>query len=164
MTNSPSGIESYLSFRLNDELFAVNVAHVLEIMGIPPITKVPKAPKSLTGVTNLRGTVLPVIDTRIKFGLQKTEFNIDTCIIVFKIQMDNDQITIGALVDSVQEVLEISEEELLPPPSIGSKYKSELIKGMYKNNENFIMLLNIDHVFSSDELLIIKDTVSEPAN
>lgn len=156
MTTSPN-IESYLSFRLNDELFAVHVGQVLEIMGIPAITKVPKSPPSLTGVINLRGTVLPVIDTRIKFGLIKTEFNVDTCIIVFKIEMENDPMTIGALVDSVQEVIEIPEDAILPPPSLGSKYKSDLIKGMYKADENFIMLLNIDHVFSSDELLLLQE-------
>jgi len=159
-----SNVESYLSFRLNDEVFAVHVAQVLEIMGIPAITKVPKAPPSLTGVINLRGTVLPVIDTRIKFGLKKADFDVDTCIIVFKIEMESEPITIGALVDSVQEVIEISEEEILPPPSIGSKYKSDLIKGMYKSDENFIMLLNIDHVFSSDELLILQETITEPVN
>lgn len=161
MTNN-STIESYLSFRLNDELFAVHVAQVLEIMGIPSITKVPKAPKSLIGVINLRGTVLPVIDTRTKFGLKATDFNVDTCIVVFKVELEGDPITIGALVDSVQEVLEIKGEDILPPPSIGSRYKTDLITGMYKSEENFIMLLNIDHVFSLDELLLLQDTVTEP--
>lgn len=102
---------SYLSFKLENETFAVTVERVHEILEIPTVTKVPKSPDFMTGVINLRGNVLPVIDTRIKFGLAKTDFTIDSCIIVLSIMMENEQITIGALVDSVQEVLELSSEK-----------------------------------------------------
>ncbi len=152
---------SYLSFKLENETFAVTVERVHEILEIPTVTKVPKSPDFMTGVINLRGNVLPVIDTRIKFGLAKTDFTVDSCIIVLYIMMENEQITIGALVDSVQEVLELSSEKILPSPALGSKYKAEFIQGMIKNDEHFIMVLNIDEVFSINELHQMKENTSE---
>ena len=149
-------LKSYLSFKLGDELFAANVAKVLNILEMTKITKVPKAPKYMKGVINLRGAVLPVIDTRIKFEMEETEITKNTCILVLDINMDNDSIHVGALVDSVQEVLEIEKEEIEPPPSIGNKYKSEFIDGMAKLNDEFIMILNMDRVFSTDELTSLK--------
>lgn len=153
---------SYLSFKLEDETFAVSVARVHEILEIPSITKVPKSPDFMTGVINLRGNVLPVIDTRIKFGLDKANFTVDTCIVVLSVVLENDELTIGALVDSVQEVLEISTNEILPSPALGSKYKAEFIEGMVKGKDGFIMMLNIDEVFSIQEINILKDNTLEP--
>lgn len=151
-------IDSFLSFKLGDEIFAVNVSKVLEILEIKQITKVPKSPPYMRGVINLRGSVLPVVDTRIKFGLPATEDTIDTCIVVLDIVMEKESITIGALVDGVSEVLDIREEETEPAPSIGIKYKSDFINGMWKNDEAFIMLLNIDKVFSADDIVLVQET------
>ena len=103
-------LDSYLSFKLGDELFAANVAKVLNILEMVKITKVPKAPEYMKGVINLRGNVLPVIDTRTKFGMTPTEFTKNTCILVLDIIVDGEDIQVGALVDSVQEVLEITED------------------------------------------------------
>ncbi|MBC7923830.1 MAG: purine-binding chemotaxis protein CheW [Ferruginibacter sp.] len=151
-------LDSYLSFRLEDETFAVNVGKVLEILEVPHLTKVPRSPEYLRGVINLRGTVLPVIDTRVKFGLSATRFTVDTCVVVLNINVENDKLVIGALVDAVQEVLEIGEDQIKPSPSLGSKYQSEFIRGMVKMEEQFIMLLNIDRVFSTDELTVVKES------
>jgi len=153
---------SYLSFKLEEEVFAVNVSKVLEIQEIRQITKVPRTPAYMRGVLNLRGNVLPVVDTRIKFGMSPTQDTVNTCILVLDIQMDNEHLTVGALVDSVQEVIEIVPEQIGPAPSIGSKFKSEFIKGMGKVNDVFIMILDMDRVFSSDELVMVKDSMSEP--
>jgi len=112
-------------------------------------------------VINLRGTVLPLVDTRVKFGMSETEYTANTCILVLDIDMDNDTVQVGALVDSVQEVLELNDKEILPPPSIGSKYKSEFIEGMARSNDQFIMILNMDMIFSTDELAMLRDTTSE---
>lgn len=151
-------LNSYLSFKLGDEVFAANVSKVLNILEMTKITKVPKAPDYMKGVINLRGTVLPVIDTRVKFGLTPTEFTTNTCILVLDIDIENDSLHVGALVDAVQEVLEIEPHQILPPPNIGSKYRSEFINGMFKlNEEQFIMLLDMDKVFSVDELMDLKD-------
>jgi purine-binding chemotaxis protein CheW len=152
----------YLSFKLGEELFAVNVVKVFEILEVTKITKVPKSPDYMRGVINLRGSVLPVIDTRVKFDMGLTIDTVNTCIMVLNIEMDNDTLVLGALVDAVQEVLEIGSEQIKPAPSIGSKYKSEFIEGMVKINEEFVMILNMDKVFSSNELIVVKESTSQP--
>jgi purine-binding chemotaxis protein CheW len=161
MNNQSTQTTSYLSFRLADEFFAAPVGKVLEILEVSRITKVPQCPLYMRGVINLRGSVLPVIDTRIKFGMPVVEDTVNTCIIVLNIEIDRETIAIGTLVDGVQEVLEIEKEAIKPAPSIGSKYKSEFIEGMVKLNEEFIMMLNLDKVFSSDELMTVKESTLE---
>ncbi len=155
-------INSYLSFKLEEEIYAANVNKVLNILEMTRITKVPKTPPYLKGVINLRGTVLPVIDTRVKLDLNATEYTTDTCILVLDIAVDNESLHVGALVDAVQEVLEINEKEIQPPPNIGNIFRSEFITGMFKlNDEQFIMLLDLDCVFSSDEILDLKEMSKE---
>ncbi|MFO7829558.1 MAG: chemotaxis protein CheW [Bacteroidales bacterium] len=154
-------INSYLSFKLGDEVFAAHVGKVLNILEMTKITEVPKAPEYMKGVINLRGTVLPVVDTRIKFGMTPTEYTSNTCIVVMEVELDNDMVQVGALVDAVQAVLEIDDTQIQPPPSIGSKYKSEFIYGMVKVDEKFIMLLDMEKVFSSDEIVSLKEKTNE---
>jgi len=161
MKDSTAKIISYLTFKLEDEFFGANVSKVLNILEMTKITKVPKAPVYMKGVINLRGAVLPLIDTRIKFDMEETSYTTNTCILVLDITMGGDSVHVGALVDSVQEVIEIDEASIQPPPSIGNKYKSEFIEGMAKVNDEFIMLLNMDLIFSTDELSLLKDTSSE---
>lgn len=156
-----SRINSYLSFKLGEEEFAAHVGKVLNILEMTRITEVPKAPSYMKGVINLRGTVLPVIDTRIKFGMTPTEFTANTCIIVLDIQVDGESIQIGALVDSVQAVLEIEKGTIMPPPSIGSKYKSEFIVGVANMNDKFIMILDMDAVFSTEDVTDLKIKTEE---
>ncbi len=154
-------VNSYLSFKLGEEIFGANVSKVLNILEITKITKVPKAPVYMKGVINLRGSVLPLIDTRIKFDMGETVYTPNTCILVLDIDMNGEIVHVGALVDSVHEVLEIEDTQILPPPSIGSKYKSEFIEGIAKINDDFIMLLNMDLIFSSSELSLLKDSSGE---
>ncbi len=156
-----SKINSYLSFKLGEEEFAAHVGKVLNILEMTRITEVPKAPEYMKGVINLRGTVLPVIDTRIKFGMSPTVYTPNTCIIVLDIEMDGESIHVGALVDAVQAVLEIEDTQIMPAPSIGSKYKSEFIEGVTSFDDKFIMILNMDSVFSGDELTNMQDTTKE---
>lgn len=156
-----SKINSYLSFKLGEEEFAAHVGKVLNILEMTRITEVPKAPEYMKGVINLRGIVLPVIDTRIKFGMTPTEYTANTCIIVLDIQVDNEIIQIGALVDAVQAVLEIDKNKVLPPPSIGSKYRSEFIEGVANIDEKFIMILNMDAVFSIEDVASLKTKTEE---
>lgn len=160
-TETLNDVNSYLSFHLGEEEFAAHVGKVLNILEMTKITEVPKAPDYMKGVINLRGTVLPVIDTRIKFGMTPTEYTNNTCIVVMEVEMEGDLVQVGALVDSVQAVLEIDEAQIQPPPSIGSKYKSEFIYGMAKVDENFIMLLDMEKVFSSDEIISLKEKTNE---
>jgi purine-binding chemotaxis protein CheW len=159
--NINTEVESFLTFKLQEEIFAVKVEKVIEIQELKQITKVPKTPSYMKGVVNLRGSVLPVIDTRIKFGLSQTVETVNTCILVLKIEIDNDSILLGLLVDSVQEVLELQASQINPPPSIGNKYKSEFLTGMGKINDNFIMLLDIDKIFSLEEIVNVQQTIIE---
>ncbi|MFW5687797.1 MAG: chemotaxis protein CheW [Bacteroidota bacterium] len=157
-TKNENSITSYLSFRLGDEIFATDVGKVLEILELSTITRVPKAPDYMRGVINLRGKVLPVLDTRVKFGLEVTDDNVDTCIVVLDVIMDGDTLHLGALVDSVEEVLKLSAGDIEPPPSLGNRFNAEYLKGMVKQNDTFIMILDADRVFNSSELIMAKES------
>jgi purine-binding chemotaxis protein CheW len=161
MKETATKINSYLTFKLGNEIFGANVAKVLNILEMTKITKVPKAPGYMKGVINLRGSVLPLIDTKIKFDLGETEYTTNTCILVLDIELNGEPVHVGALVDAVQEVIEIDDLQIQPAPSIGSKYKSEFIEGMAKVNDEFIMLLNMDLIFSTSELSLLRDSSSE---
>jgi len=146
----------YLTFMLAEEVFAVDVARVREILEITTITKVPQVPDFMRGVINLRGRVVPVIDLRLKFGMQETAQTVNTCIIVVEVMMADENIVLGALADSVQEVIEMEPAQIEAPPHIGTHLKTEFLKGMGKNNEHFVMILDIDKVFSGAELAAVQ--------
>ncbi|MDP4173893.1 MAG: chemotaxis protein CheW [Bacteroidota bacterium] len=142
----------YLTFKLNEEVFGVDVVQVREILDYIKITKVPQTPDFMCGVINLRGSVVPVIDMRLKFGMLKTEITVNTCIVVMEVNMDGETFILGALVDSVQEVFELEPNDIEPAPKIGTRLNTEFIKGMGKKEEKFIIILDIDKVFSSIEI------------
>jgi purine-binding chemotaxis protein CheW len=151
-------VNSYLTFKIGDEEFGAHVSKVLNILELQRITKVPKTPEYMKGVINLRGMVLPIIDTRIKFDMTPTEFTDNTCIVVMDLKVDDEILHLGALVDSVSAVHEINEQDIEPTPSIGKAYKSEFITGVVKVNDSFIMLLDLVKLFTSDELIDLKET------
>jgi purine-binding chemotaxis protein CheW len=148
----------YLTFQLGEEVFGLDVSHVREILEFTTVTKVPRTPDYMRGVINLRGSVVPVLDMRLKFGLTQTEKTVNTCIIVVEVSFEDEHTIIGALVDSVQEVFELEPDQIEPAPKIGTQLKTEFIKGMGKKDDHFIILLNIDKVFSSEELATALDT------
>ncbi len=153
-------IDPFISFKLGEEYFAISVSQVLNILQLVQITKVPTAPDYMKGVINLRGTVLPIIDIRMKFGMDPIQYQRDTVILVLNVIIENEKVDAGILVDSVKEVFEIKKDEIMPPPGIGSKYKSKFIEGIYKmSDEKFVMLLDIDKIFSSDEVVMLKESV-----
>ncbi len=155
-TNMASS-QQYVTFSLGEELFGVEVTRAREILSVTPVTKVPQTPEYLLGVINLRGQVVPVIDMRLKLGLPVTAETEDTCVIVVEVQIDGESIIVGALADAVREVLEIRSDQIEPPPRLGTRLKTEFITGMGKVDEQFLILLNIDRVFSSEELAIVQD-------
>jgi len=146
----------YLTFKLADEVFALDVAKVREILEYTTITKVPQTPEFMRGVINLRGSVVPVIDMRLKFGMSATQQTINTCIIVVEVTLDGDTTILGALADSVQEVVEMEPEQIEPAPHIGTRLNTEFIKGMGKYEEHFVMILDIDRVFSEQEMAALQ--------
>lgn len=156
-----SSTNQYLTFKLADEIFAIDVAKVREILDFTPATKVPGTPDFMRGVVNVRGNVIPVVDMRLKFGMSRTEKTVDTCIVVLEILVDGETTVLGALVDSVQEVFELDSGHIEPPPRIGMRWRSEFIKGIGKHNNELIIILDIDMIFSSDEMAVLQG--SDPA-
>lgn len=154
-------VKTFLSFRLGEEVFAINVLKVINILELSHITRIPKAPEYMKGVINLRGTVLPVADLRTKFGLPEKETTVDTSIIVISIDLAGEEVFMGIMVDSVKEVLELKTTEIIPSPTIGTRYSSGIIEGMWRLDENFIMILDIDKVFSTDEVIDFKEEITQ---
>jgi purine-binding chemotaxis protein CheW len=150
----------YLTFKLDEEIFALDVAKVREILEYSSVTKVPQTPDFMRGVINLRGSVVPVIDLRLKFGMTATEQSVNTCIIVTEVEMEGDNILLGALADSVQEVDEMEPAQIEAAPHIGTKLNTEFIKGMGKQDGHFVMILDIDKVFNSVELADMNESGS----
>ena len=148
-------VRQYLTFKLGEEVFGLDVGKVREILDFTTITKVPRTPGFMRGVINLRGSVVPVVDMRVKFGMSATEKTVNTCIIVTEVELEGDTTVLGALVDSVQEVFELEPSQIEPSPRIGTKLKTEFIKGMGKRDERFIILLDVDKAFSAEELSLV---------
>ncbi len=151
----------YLSFKLGEEIFAINVSQVREILDVIAITKVPQTPDFMQGVINLRGSVVPVMDMRLKFGMAATVRTVNTCIIVMEVTHGGESLVLGALADSVQEVLDLEPDQIEPAPRIGTRLRKEFIKGMGKHDERFIILLDIDQIFCSDELDLIGNAFAD---
>jgi len=142
----------FLTFKLSDEIFAVDISKVREVLDFTAITKVPRTPEFMRGVINLRGSVVPVVDMRLKFGMSKTEKSVNTCIIIVEVSVDQETTILGCLADSVQEVMDLEPDQIEPAPKIGTRLRTDFIKGMGKRNENFVIILEINKVFTSDEL------------
>lgn len=145
----------YLTFMLDDEEYGIEILKVREIIGIMDITKVPQTPEFVEGVINLRGKVIPVIDLRTKFGLDRAEYNDQTCIIVVDVGM-----MMGIIVDTVQEVHDIPSASIEPPPKLGGAVDTSFILGMGKVKEDVKILLDIDKVLTTDDLVALQE-VSE---
>ena len=142
----------YLTFQLGEEVFGIDVSHVREILEFSTVTKVPGTPEYMRGVINLRGSVVPVLDMRLKFGMTQTEKKVNTCIIVVEVLFENETAIVGSLVDSVQEVFELNPDQIEPAPRLGIRLKNEFIKGMGKRDDRFIIILDTDKVFNAEEL------------
>ncbi|MBF0557768.1 MAG: chemotaxis protein CheW [Nitrospirae bacterium] len=149
----------YLTFRLGDEVFALDISKVREVLDFTTVTKVPRMPEFMRGVINLRGNVVPVVDMRLKFGMPRTDKTVNTCIIIVEISIEGETAVLGALADSVQEVVDLEPEQIEPAPRIGTSLRTEFIKGMGKRNDQFVILLDINKVFTSEEISIVKDSV-----
>lgn len=141
----------YLTFSLRSERFAIAVAQVREILDLVPVIRVPQQPNFISGVINLRGKVLPVVDLSRKFGLAAAETGRDTCIVVLEFSDEEGRGEVGALVDAVHEVIVLTSEEIEPPPRLGIGLKNELISGMGKTAQGLVILLNVDQIFASAE-------------
>ena len=147
---APAG--KYLGFRLADEIYALEILRVQEIISLINITRVPRVPDFVAGVINLRGKVIPVMNIRLKLGFMKVEYTEKTCIIVVEIFRDGYSVSIGIIVDEVSEVITLGPENIAETPSLGASVNTEYLMGIGKSEGRIVMLLDIDRIFSKDLL------------
>ena len=147
----------YMTFKLGDELFAIDVAQVREVLEISRITKVPTAPGYMRGVANVRGQATPVVDLRLRFGLPTGTDTVHTRIIVMELELDGEAAVLGGIADSVHEVIELDPGNVDPPPRIAMRWRTEFIQGMGKRGEDFIIILDVNAVFSTEELALVRE-------
>ncbi|GFO56116.1 chemotaxis protein CheW [Geomonas sp. Red276] len=138
----------YLTFKLEEEMFALEIAKVREVLDYTTTTKVPQTPDYMRGVINLRGSVVPVLDLRQKFGMARAEKTVNTCVIIVEVELDGEKVVMGAMADAVQEVLDLEASQIEPPPRIGTRLNIDFLKGMGKHNDQFIIILDIDKIFA----------------
>ena len=147
----------YITFKLRDEMFAINVAQVREVLELPQITKMPTAPAYMRGVVNVRGKAIPVVDLRLKFGLPPGEDSLNTRVVVMELDLGGESTILGGIADSVHEVIELEPSQIEPPPRLAMHWRSEVIRGMARVGELFIIILDITAVFSSEDLVMIEE-------
>jgi len=153
-TAATAGTTQFLTYRLGEEVFALDISRVREVLDFTTVTRVPRTPEFMRGVINLRGSVVPVVDLRLKFGMTITERTVNTCVIIVEVTVDGETTLLGVLADSVQEVIELEADSIVPAPRIGARLNTEFIQGMGERNGRFIIVLEIDKVFSSEERLL----------
>jgi purine-binding chemotaxis protein CheW len=150
-----NGLNSYFTFRIGSELFGVNIGNVTKILGLTEITRVPNSPRYFKGIVNYFGDVLPVFDGRLKFGFQETEYTKNTCIVVLVVEIDGQPVDTGIIVDSVEKVLIFNPDQIKPAPTVGKGFNSEFIHGIGNEQGEFVIILNVDKIFSEEEINLI---------
>ena len=153
-------MSTYLSFVVHNELFAINVSKVLEVLQQQNLTHVPNAPEYIRGIINFRGEIVPVFETRTKFNLPQREDENSFVIIVVDLSTDTEIYRVGAIVDKVKDVINIDEAEIKPIPAMSKDFNTSFLHGIFKLQHDFIMLLNVEKLFSSEELLSIAEANS----
>ncbi len=157
----PSGLTGkYLTFKLDDEAYGLRILKVQEIIGIMPITHVPKMPRFIRGVINLRGKVIPLVDLRLKFMLAGQPDTERTCVIVVQVTGPTGELTTGLIVDEVSEVLDVHGDQIEPPPSFGVSVDTAFLLGMGKIGGKVIMLLDVERVLTCEEMALMTNTAS----
>lgn len=164
--NDRTGIHQYLTFKLAEERYAINVAYIKEVLSVPRITKVPRMPEYMSGVINLRGSVVPVVDLCKKFDLGETTRGVDTGIIVIEILQNREEadervLTVGVFSDAVEKVITIEEAEIEPAPRIGVAIDTAFIRGMGHVGDEFIIILNINRILTGTEIETLQEEIQE---
>jgi purine-binding chemotaxis protein CheW len=154
MENDAANQRQYLTFFLADEQYAVGVLSVKEIIEYGIVTKVPTTPPYVRGVINLRGSVVPVIDLAIKFGLPPMPVSRRTCIVIMETTLVGERAVMGIVADAVSQVIQFSPQDIEPAPAFGTSVRLEHLEGMAKLGTKFVLILNMDHVFAADDPIV----------
>ncbi|MBF0628037.1 MAG: purine-binding chemotaxis protein CheW [Magnetococcales bacterium] len=152
----------FLTFHLDQEVFAIDISRIKEVLEFSSVTKIPRTPDFMCGVINLRGSVVPVVDLRLKLGMSRSEKTVNTCVIIIDVTQEDCTTVIGAMADSVKEVMDLDPSQIEPPPKIGTGLRTDFIRGMGKQHDQFVILLDTDKVFSADELSLLNETGKSP--
>lgn len=170
MSEDGSAVSQYLTFQQNEDVFGIDIRRIKEVLEIREITTLPRSSEFMRGVINLRGQVVPVIDLKLKFGFEKTEFTVDTCIIILELEMDGGLCLYGVLADSVREVIDLADDDVSPPPKVGSSVDTAFIYGVGKVAETFVVILDalklctyedmdiIDNIVDADSEVVVEDS------
>lgn len=153
MAQSASNLPQHLTFSVGGEAYALGILRVREIVAYQPVTRVPGTPSYLRGVTNLRGSVVPVVDLAVKLGLPETVAGRRSCIVVVEAQVEGEATVLGLAVDSVSEVLELPASDVFPPPTFGTRIRNDLLLGVGRAGDRFVLLPDLDRILSTDDLL-----------
>lgn len=153
----------YLTFKLDDEVFALEIGKVREVLDFTAITRIPQTSDYMRGVINLRGSVVPVVDMRLRFGMPPAEKTVNTCVIIAEVSMEEGGVVIGAMADSVQEVMDLEASQIEPAPRLGTKLDNDFIRGVGKHHDQFIMILDIDRIFGRGDLAFTEGENDENA-
>jgi purine-binding chemotaxis protein CheW len=153
----------FLTFYVAEEEYAITILKVTEILECAVLTKVPGTPVWIRGVLNLRGAVVPVVDLAVKFGLPSTAITRRTCVIMVELHHEGERMVLGVMADAVNQVVELGADAIQPPPSFGPRVRVDCIQGMGDSNGRFIVLLDIDRVLSSSEILAATTAVLDDA-
>jgi purine-binding chemotaxis protein CheW len=164
LTRAADEQQQYLTFMLGDEMFAIGILSIREIIEYGFVTDVPMTPPFIRGVLNLRGAVVPVVDLAVRFGRQSRENSKRTCIVIVDIEADDgDQQQMGVVVDAVNEVLEIADGDIEPPPEFGARIRNDFIKSMGKIDGKFVVILDLNRVLSEEEVAVIARVANSTA-
>ncbi|AMK11520.1 chemotaxis protein CheW [Pseudodesulfovibrio indicus] len=149
---SEQAVKQYLTFGLDGEVFALDIVKVREVLELTDVSKLPLTPDHMKGVINIRGHAIPVVDMRSKLGMDKAGRTVDTCIIILDVLFESGVLTVGIVVDSVREVIDLSEEAIEPPPRLGSSVDASYMAGLGYQGDQFIILLDADSIFADEEV------------
>jgi purine-binding chemotaxis protein CheW len=149
------GLDTYFTFRIGGELFAVNIGQITKILEYTELTKIPNSPRYFKGIINLFGEVIPVFDGRLKFGFPEIKRARENCILILVFEMDENVVTSGIIVDSVEKVLVFESENIKPAPTVGKGFNNEFIHGIANYNDEFVIVLNLERIFSEEEIELI---------
>jgi purine-binding chemotaxis protein CheW len=152
-TLEPSGNTQFLTFLLADELYAVSILRVREIIEYDTVTRVPNMPASIRGVINLRGGVVPVVDLAVRFGLRDSRVTKRTCVIIAEVEAGGERLVMGLMADAVSQVIDLRLADIEPPPAFGTRVRVDFLKGLGKIGKTFVLILDLDRALSDSVLL-----------
>ena len=145
-------LSQYLTFYLGGEEYAVGILRVKEILAYDTLTRVPDTPGFIRGVMNLRGSVVPVVDLAVRFGLGDTTLTKSTCVVILEVELDGEITVVGVMADAVSQVVELADDQIEPPPALGTTIRVEYLKGLGASGRKFVMILDVDRILSKGEL------------